>query len=393
MAAEPTRPHGDEHEQEHQQDDDRDRDRDPDAADGVPEWYATGDWSDAASWHPPPEAAGTGRGRPESLPEELAYAVVIPTLGRPSLTRTLQALAAGHGPLPRRIVLVDDRPPHDPEPLPVTVPAPLRPLVEIVTGPAAGPAAARNAGWRTVPERWIAFLDDDVVPSPGWAADLAADLAAADPGTAGVQGRISVPLPPDRRATDWERVTAGLADARWITADMAYRRAALEAVGGFDERFPRAFREDADLALRVQDTGWTLERGRRRTEHPVRPADWWVSVRAQAGNADDVLMTRIHGRDWWSRAQAPRGRLPRHLATTAAGAAALLAAALGRRGAAAVCGGLWLAGTADFAAARIAPGPRTADEAARMVTTSVLIPPVAAGHWLAGLLRHRGESA
>ena len=33
---------------------------------------------------------------------------------------------------------------------------------------------------------------------------------------------------------------------------MAYRRTALEAVGGFDERFPRAFREDADLALRVR---------------------------------------------------------------------------------------------------------------------------------------------
>ncbi|WP_165986844.1 glycosyltransferase family 2 protein [Streptomyces sp. YIM 98790] len=389
MTAEPSRPSG------YGRHDEADRD----TAGGAPEWYASGDWTDAASWHPPPEEAGPDRGtgragrRERSLPEELAYAVVIPTLGRPSLSRTLRALADGRGPLPRRIVLVDDRPPHDPEPLPVDIPGPLRGLVEIITGPAAGPAAARNAGWRTVPERWIAFLDDDVVPSPDWAADLAADLAAAAPGTAGIQGRISVPLPPDRPATDWERVTAGLATARWITADMAYRRAALEAVGGFDERFPRAFREDADLALRVQDTGWTLQPGRRRTEHPVRPADWWVSVRAQAGNADDVLMTRIHGRDWWSRAQAPRGRLPRHLATTAAGTAALLAAALGRRRTAAVCAGLWLAGTADFTAARIAPGPRTVEETARMVTTSLLIPPVAVGHWLAGLLRHRGESA
>ena len=33
---------------------------------------------------------------------------------------------------------------------------------------------------------------------------------------------------------------------------MAYRRAALVAVDGFDERFPRAYREDADLALRVR---------------------------------------------------------------------------------------------------------------------------------------------
>ena len=41
---------------------------------------------------------------------------------------------------------------------------------------------------------------------------------------------------------------------------MAYRRAALAAVGGFDERFPRAFREDADLALRMMAAGWRSPR-------------------------------------------------------------------------------------------------------------------------------------
>ncbi|GAA1897665.1 glycosyltransferase [Streptomyces sodiiphilus] len=318
------------------------------------------------------------------------YAIVIPTLGRPSLAGVLRALADGRGPRPHRIVLVDDRPPWDPRPLPVTVPGPLRDLVEIVTGPAAGPAAARNAGWRTVPEPWVVFLDDDVVPGPDWARALAADLTTADSGTAGVQGRISVPLPSDRPPTDWERVTAGLAGARWITADMAYRRSALTAVGGFDERFPRGLREDADLALRIQDAGWTLRRGTRRTRHPVHPAGRWVSLRTQAGNADDVLMNRVHGRDWWARAGAPRGRLPAHLAVTAAGAAALLGAVTGRRRAAAVLTGLWLAGTAHFAAVRILPGPRTREEITAMAVTSLLIPPVAAAHWLSGLIRHRG---
>jgi hypothetical protein len=323
------------------------------------------------------------------------YAIVIPTLGRPSLTVCLEALAAGlteGGPRPRRIVLVDDRPLDDCTPLPVGVPQPLRELVEVTPGCAAGPAAARNTGCRTAEEPWIVFLDDDVVPGPGWADDLAADLAAAGPRTGGVQGRIQVPLPRGRRPTDWERGTAGLATARWITADMAYRRTALESVGGFDERFRRAFREDADLALRLEDHGWTLTVGRRRTAHPVRLADRGVSVRMQAGNADDVLMTRLHGRGWWQRADAPRGRLPRHAATTAAGVAAIALAAARRPRPAVAAAAVWAAGTIEFALARILPGPRTQDEIVTLTVTSAAIPPAAVAHWLRGLARHRAVS-
>src|SRR5207245_1965656 len=109
----------------------------------------------------------------------------------------------------------------------------------------------------------------------------------------------------------------GLETARWITADMAVRRSALVEVGGFDERFPRAYREDVDLALRLQAAGGELRMGGRRVLHPVRPAPWWISVKLQAGNRDDVFMDALHGPSW--RALAPRGRRRRHLATSAAG--------------------------------------------------------------------------
>ncbi|MFI0235119.1 glycosyltransferase family 2 protein [Streptomyces sp. NPDC016845] len=320
-----------------------------------------------------------------------AYAVVIPTLGRPSLAATLRALAEAAGPKPDRVVLVDDRRhPQAATPFPVEVPEPLRALTTVVSGGGRGPAAARNTGWRAAGELpWIVFLDDDVVPGPTWCDDLALDLAAATSGEGAVTARIDVPLPTDRRPTDWERNTAGLATARWITADMAYRRAALADVGGFDERFRRAFREDADLALRVLGAGWTVAEGTRSTTHPVRPASRWISVRLQAGNADDVLMTRLHGRDWWGRAEAPRGRLPRHAALTAAATGALLCAAARRPVAAAACAALWLAGTAEFALARIVPGPRDRGEVTAMAVTSVLIPPAATWHWLRGRLLHR----
>ena len=76
---------------------------------------------------------------------------------------------------------------------------------------------------------------------------------------AATQGRIVVPVP--ARPTDWERNVSGLEHARWATADMAYRRDVLAAVGGFDERFPRAYREDADLGLRVTAAGWRIVDG------------------------------------------------------------------------------------------------------------------------------------
>jgi hypothetical protein len=250
-----------------------------------------------------------------------------------------------------------------------------------------GPAAARNVGWRASSAPWVVFVDDDVVPTPSWLGDLAADLAEAPPGVVAVQGRVTVPLPAGRRPTDWERNVTGLETARWITADMAVRRSALVEIGGFDERFPRAYREDVDLALRLQAAGGELRMGRRRVLHPVRPAPWWISVKLQAGNRDDVFMDALHGQSW--RALAPRGRRRRHLATTAAGVVAVAGLGLRRPAVAALGTAAWLAGTADFAWARIAPGPRAVPEVAAMVATSAAVPPVATWHWLAGRAERR----
>jgi hypothetical protein len=321
--------------------------------------------------------------------------VVVPTLGRPSLHALLAALGGRVD-----VLVVDDRADRS---TPLGVPGAL-------PGPARGPAAARNVGWRAATTEWVAFLDDDVVPDPDWPDQLAADVVAAPDEAGGVQGRVRVPLPAGRRPTDWERVTAGLAGGAWITADMAYRRAALERAGGFDERLPRAFREDAELAFRVRAAGWTLLRGNRRVTHPVRPESPWVSVRTQRGNADDALLRRLYGGDWRARLDVPPGRRHRHAGTALAGAVAAVcgtaaaatrsrAAATRSRAAAtrsrawtaaaALAAAAWVAGTAEFAAARIAPGPRDPREVATMIATSVVIPPVAVAHWLHGWWRWR----
>jgi histidinol-phosphate phosphatase family protein len=320
----------------------------------------------------------------------MAVDLVIPSVGRPCLPRLLAALGEGEGPRLRSAIVVLDRPGTVPRPA-LDALATAADEVRVVRGRGAGPAAARNMGWRLARSPWIAFLDDDVVPEPAWRERLAADLEGLPGDVAASQGRIEVPLLAGRRPTDWERNVAGLAGARWATADMAYRRDALSALGGFDERFPRAYREDADLGLRATRAGRRIAAGGRRVAHPPGEAGPWISLRLQAGNADDVLMRALHGRRWRERAGAPRGRRARHLATTVSGAGAAVALLAGRRRRrlAALLGTAWLAGTAELAAARIAPGPRTFREVALMTVTSAAIPPLAAWHTLAGTLRRR----
>jgi histidinol-phosphate phosphatase family protein len=316
-----------------------------------------------------------------------SWAIAIPTIGRPSLRVLLDSLlrsakASGMALPPLHIVddRLDARPPLD---LP-----PLSAKVSLLQSHGRGPAAARNVGWRAADTDWVVFLDDDVVVSERWLSDVVRDLQQL-PSVGGVQGRISVPLPAHRRPTDWERGTAGLGTAKWITADMAYRTDVLHWVGGFDERFPRAFREDADIALRVLDAGYRLVQGERRTQHPVRPAGWWASLRQQRGNADDVLMDRVHGRDWRRRAEAPLGRRPLHLLTTAFALAVPSAWALRRRNVAAAAAAGWALVTADFSWRRIRPGPRDPVEVLKMLSTSLAIPPAASWYWTRAFLSRR----
>ena len=320
---------------------------------------------------------------PDTVPPHVD--IVIPTVGRPSLTTLLDRLDRQPRPWRGRVIVVDDS--EDGRVvLPPSAPAD---AVVVRTGGRRGPAAARNAGWKEADAPFVAFLDDDVVPGDRWAEDLVADVSDWDASLAAVQARITVPRPAD--ATDWERNTARLEAAPWITADLLVRRDALVAVHGFDERFPRAYREDTDLAVRLLAAGWRLASGRRQTTHPVRPAPWWVSVRMQAGNADDILLERLHGPRIGVLGHE-RGRHPRHQAIVAALLGAVLATLAGRRRVAALLGVGWLTGTALFAWERIRPGPRTRREVAAMAVTSVAIPPVAVWHRVRGRLRHRHPS-
>ncbi|HEX2214639.1 MAG TPA: glycosyltransferase, partial [Mycobacterium sp.] len=284
----------------------------------------------------------------EATRESTQFAVVVPTIGRPSLHRLVAELDGSAGPTPHAVIVVDDR--RYPSP-PLSIESRL-PITVLQSG-GRGPAAARNVGWRHSRADWICFLDDDVVPQPDWFAAVAEDIAKADVESAAAsQGVVEVPRVAGRKATDDERRTQRLADAQWITADMAVRRHVLVAVGGFDERFPRAYREDSDLGLRIMQAGNTIARGSRRCTHPVAEATLLSSVRAQIGNRDNALLRRKHGRQWRSAIGEGRGRMPAHTLTAAAAVAAVLGVLAGRWRIARYAVALWAACTGEFAMRR-----------------------------------------
>ncbi|RPF26391.1 glycosyltransferase family 2 protein [Georgenia muralis] len=115
----------------------------------------------------------------------------------------------------------------------------------------------------------VAFLDDDVVVRPGWAAALRA--AFLDPTVQAVSGRTCNGLPgeesyhqPVGRLLPNGRLTAGFAAAlpgpvevdHGIGANMSFRRTALAELGGFRDDYPgTALREDTDMFLRVGALG------------------------------------------------------------------------------------------------------------------------------------------
>lgn len=245
-----------------------------------------------------------------------------------------------------------------------------------------GPAAARNVGWQAASGETIAFTDDDCLPTPGW---LAAGLAALDAGADAAWGRLEMPLPDS--PTDYERDAAGLAHCEFVTANCFCKKSALVQVGGFDERFRAAWREDSDLYFSL------LERGCRIVHapdaavvHPIRPAPWGISLRQQAKTRFDALLFSKHPTLYRSRIDP----MPRSYYAIGGSLAAMLAGTLAPWTSLLWIGGAaWAWLTAAFCWRRLRGASKAPAHVAEMLVTSALIPPLSLYWRLWGAWRFR----
>jgi colanic acid/amylovoran biosynthesis glycosyltransferase len=123
---------------------------------------------------------------------------------------------------------------------------------------------ARNAGAEHASADWFLFLDADCVPPPDLIdryfespPDARCGILAGGVEGAHVQTAAIARWFRSRSALQSEVLTGSYEKKMGVTANMLVRRAAWEAVGGFQERIRS--HGDTEFSWRVQEAGWELE--------------------------------------------------------------------------------------------------------------------------------------
>lgn len=319
----------------------------------------------------------------------LRVSVVVPTCGRADLLhRCIEALTQQRfEPTAYEVVIVDDSPSPATEEIVAqwTARTSKRRLdiFYIANHGPHGPAAARNRGWQAAHASIIAFTDDDTVPTPDW---LKNGLAQFGDDVDAIWGRIEMPV--SGTPTDYERDAQHLETAEFVTANCFCRRAMLERVNGFDERFRFAWREDSDFYFRLLDAHARIVHAPQAViVHPVRPAPWGVSISQQKKILFDALLYKKHPRRYREKIRAtPRWDYYLIVASLLIGLTELV---FGEPRIAAVAGGIWLLMTGRFFWSRMRNTSKTGSHIGEMLLTSVLIPPLAVFWRLVGAFRFR----
>jgi len=167
-----------------------------------------------------------------------------------------QSVAQAKGPMEVEVVVVDDGSVDDTAKIAESAGA------TVIKQENAGPAAARNRGWKSATGQVICFTDSDCVPMSGWLENLLDGFRDRQVGAV---------------AGSYEIANTGSWLAHWVHQEIMERhkrmppfvrafgsynvaipRYMLEATGGFDPKYRQASGEDNDLSYRIIKKGWRI---------------------------------------------------------------------------------------------------------------------------------------
>jgi cellulose synthase/poly-beta-1,6-N-acetylglucosamine synthase-like glycosyltransferase len=183
-----------------------------------------------------------------------SVAIVIPVRNGQSMVARCVAACRGQSRPSEELIVVDNGSTDD------TAARAAAAGATVLSEPRRGSFRARNRGWRAATSDVIAFTDVDCIPDPAWLAELIEPFS--DPSVAGVGGAI-VQAERNSAAQRWiveRRFLDQAFNAEhaflpfFATANVAYRRSALEMLDGFDELFGHTA-GDNDMSWRIQALG------------------------------------------------------------------------------------------------------------------------------------------
>lgn len=153
-----------------------------------------------------------------------------------------------------------------------------------------GMAAARNRGWRAARGRIIAFTEDDCLPQTDW---LSNALAVFKRGAQVISGQVRIPVA--NRAAQQNRKTVFADSMDFGTTNCFCLRSILQRVGGFEEQFDIAWREDSDLQFKLLQIGIPISKCPDvRIIHPIQQSTWWDSLKEERKQSYDALLYKRH---------------------------------------------------------------------------------------------------
>jgi len=171
----------------------------------------------------------------------------------------------------------------------------------------AGPGAARNAGLARVTTEFVAFIDSDCEPAPGWITALLPHFR--DPLVGVVAPRVC-PLAADSWSGRYTRARSSLdlgdqaalvrpgSRVSYVpTAALVARRAALLDAASADGVFDPSMRvgEDVDLVWRISDAGWRIRYDPSVQVGHREPSTWVALLRRRFRyGSSAALLARTH---------------------------------------------------------------------------------------------------